>query len=508
MTTTGDPGGTTTIAQLCQAVPGALLPVVPDDPDIAARAIHVSELVDPTGYLDGGEVLLTTGMALPLTPSGCRAYVQRLHRLGIAALVLGLGPVHTEVPRVLIRACERTGLPLLMVPPAVPFQVVTRAFWSLVGGAQERRLQEALLSHQRLVIAAASSNPRHGLLTQLADAVDGHAVITDPRGHAHVASSSDWHYEPADLQHAVERLRHSGPRTAATLPLGGHHAVIHPVVCDGQIVSYLAVASDQPTSHTRSLILTALALLSMEASTRRTSMPSRYTARAALAHLVDRGHADLTFDLAEHLGIEPPPERVRVAVIHSATTGPLQTLVAALPADTSRWWGTTAEHGAWLLLSSRQDEPDPQAVTAALADADSTARVVIGPVVPLGEVHEVRTMLAARARTLEPGSAQAWRPTPAVPFVTREWAESTLSPLLQAGESILATVTSYLRNRGSWQRTAADLGLHRNSVRAHIARAEQALGEKLSDPDTMARLWLALRETRIVDPRGPGTPTT
>ncbi len=492
------PEAVTTIAALCRALPGALLPVVPDEPDTSTRAVHISELVDPTDYLDGGELLLTTGMAMPLTPSGCRAYVARLRERGVAALALGLGPVHHEVPGVLTRACDRMGLPLLVVPDAVPFQRVTRAFWAIAGGTQERELQDALRSQQRLVTAAAAPAAVAGILLQLARAVGGHAVATDARGRPRMASSPDWPYDPAELQHAVERVRLAGPRTAATFPLGDLYAVIHPVVCDGDVVSYLAVATrGRPNAHTRSLVLMTLALLGMEAAHRRISRSGDVAARAAVAHLVDRGRAAAVPDLAEHLGLDAPPERVRVLAAQGPAPAVLDTLVAVLGVP-ARWWGTTAEHGAWLMLPSRVPEPAAAVVTAALADLGSTAAVVIGPVVPLPEVHAVRTLLEVRARTITPGTAQTWRPDERIPLVTREWAEAVLAPLRTEGNSLLTTLAAYLRNRGSWQRTAVELGLHRNSVRAHIARAEQVLGADLGDPDTVARLWIALRETTVL----------
>lgn len=493
------PDWTTSIAQLCRAVPGALLPVVPDDPEATARAVHISELVDPTSYLDGGELLMTTGMALPMTPSGCRAYVLRLRDHGVAALALGLGPVHAKAPTVLVRACDRAGLPLLVVPAAVPFQRLTRAFWTLAGGAQERELQEALMCQHRLVIAAAAPDPLPGILEALAKAIDGHAVVTDLRGHPRLASSGDWPYDPQELKPAIERLRHAGPRAAATLPLGEHNAVLHPVVSGEDVVSYLGVVSNRSSTNTRNLVLMTLALLGMEATNRRMSLTSRHPARAAIAHLVDRGQKEAVSQLAEHLGVQAPPERVRVVVANSHASTTLEALLTALPDHTDRWWGTTADRGAWLMLQPELPEPDPHEITTALADFGSLARVVIGPVVELKDVRVTRTKLAARACAVTPGTAQSWRSQETVPCVTREWAEATLSPLVQLGEGLLATVASYLRHRGSWQATATDLGLHRNSVRAHIARAERALGVDLRHPDTMARLWLALRETTVVD---------
>jgi len=62
--------------------------VVPETP---VTAVHVSELVDPTSYVSGGELLLTTGLILPTSRIGWEGYVSRLKNIGIAALGLGLG---------------------------------------------------------------------------------------------------------------------------------------------------------------------------------------------------------------------------------------------------------------------------------------------------------------------------------------------------------------------------------------------------------------------------------
>src|SRR5882724_8508243 len=65
--------------------------------DTPVRWVHISELADPTPWLSGGELLLTTGMGLGDAPS-VRAYVERLADHGLAGLGFGLGFGHDEVP--------------------------------------------------------------------------------------------------------------------------------------------------------------------------------------------------------------------------------------------------------------------------------------------------------------------------------------------------------------------------------------------------------------------------
>ena len=49
---------------------------------------HVSELEDPTPWLFGAEMIMTTGIALPRSAQRQRAYLTRLDDAGVACLAL------------------------------------------------------------------------------------------------------------------------------------------------------------------------------------------------------------------------------------------------------------------------------------------------------------------------------------------------------------------------------------------------------------------------------------
>ena len=94
-----------TVASLCRSLREDLHAadgfVAPDTP---VTAVHISELVDPTLYVSGGELLLTTGLILPTSRIGWKRYVSRLKSIGIAALGIGLGPRYSEPPEALSEA--------------------------------------------------------------------------------------------------------------------------------------------------------------------------------------------------------------------------------------------------------------------------------------------------------------------------------------------------------------------------------------------------------------------
>src|SRR5688500_18907310 len=88
--------------------------------DVPVRWVHISELEDPTPFLSGGELLLTTGMAL--TDAGTQAaYVERLARHGLAGLGLGTGFAHETMPAALVEAAAEHVFALFEVPYELPF---------------------------------------------------------------------------------------------------------------------------------------------------------------------------------------------------------------------------------------------------------------------------------------------------------------------------------------------------------------------------------------------------
>ena len=55
------------------------------------RWVHASELPDPTPWLSGGELILTTGIGLPADDAGLRAFVAELAEVGVVGLFVELG---------------------------------------------------------------------------------------------------------------------------------------------------------------------------------------------------------------------------------------------------------------------------------------------------------------------------------------------------------------------------------------------------------------------------------
>jgi len=119
------------------------------------RWVHSTELPDPTPWLRGGELLLTTGMQLK-GPKSQRELIERLADHEIAGLGFGTGFAHKRLPAALLTAASKRSFPLFEVPYELPFIAITeRAFAQLVNERYEMLqrnmvgdvLAEALTGH-------------------------------------------------------------------------------------------------------------------------------------------------------------------------------------------------------------------------------------------------------------------------------------------------------------------------------------------------------------------------
>jgi purine catabolism regulator len=101
------------------------------------RWVHSTELPDPTPWLKGGELLLTTGIQLDGAKVQ-RELIERLADHDIAGLGFGTGFAHKRLPAALVTAARKRQFPLFEVPYELPFIAITeRAFAQLVNERYE-----------------------------------------------------------------------------------------------------------------------------------------------------------------------------------------------------------------------------------------------------------------------------------------------------------------------------------------------------------------------------------
>ena len=113
------------------------------------RWVHSAEVSDVARLIRGGDLVLTTGIALPSADAGLAGYVADLAEAGAAGLVVELGRRwQDELPAAMIDASDAAGLPLVTLRREVRFVTVAESVGELVVDAQLAELRAAERMHQ------------------------------------------------------------------------------------------------------------------------------------------------------------------------------------------------------------------------------------------------------------------------------------------------------------------------------------------------------------------------
>src|SRR5579862_1995474 len=124
------------------------------------RWVHVLELADAAHLLRGGELVLTTGVALPPEPVLLARYAADLAAAGVSALAVELGRRYVgELPAALVRSAADSGLTLIAFAHEVPFVEITEAVHAMIIDAQLAELRASERLHEvftELSVAGAS----------------------------------------------------------------------------------------------------------------------------------------------------------------------------------------------------------------------------------------------------------------------------------------------------------------------------------------------------------------
>lgn len=471
--------------------------------------VHISELEDPTTYLEGGELLLTTGMPFGHSATASLAYMQRLKDKDVKALGLGLGPWLDTVPQHVIDACRQTGVELGIVPDGAPFQSVSRAYWRLSARDDTVNLMSSLGTQTALARAAIRSDAINAVVRGLAQALGGWAAfLPDDPQPATVYPASAQGFVPL-LRQESQRFPRTGMPSASTFGINGQAVVLYPILAGTRIHGFLGVGSGRTlTKADRQIIMTVCMLLSLRARQRELMVSTNAALGGATAKLLLHGQPESARLVAQEAGMDELPSRVRVLALcvgdEAEARSAIQSL-GALPASAAL--PPVADAAARCQLRFTDD-----AVLYLLLDEAQLGKAPAAPAQePEAGTREIarslRAVLSAPLTLAElpanlPALRQALSGAPAGELSdagadfdasAQTWVEA-LAAYTRA--DLLSAVTQYLRHRGHWEDASRALGIHRNSLRHRITVAGDLLGIDLDDPDISASLWLALRRNQ------------
>lgn len=449
--------------------------------------IHVSELPDPTPWLEGGELLATTGIGIGDSAPARRAYLRRLADHDVAGLAFGVGFGHERVPRELVAEADRLGFPIVLVPYEVPFIALTKAAATSLANERLARVEHALAVHEQLSATVLEGRGVQALLGVVCEHVGCSARLVDERG-------------------TVLGERHSGRR------LGFDDAIELPIVAGGE-TARLAIAASARLGEEAGLVLHhARTALAFELSRRRAVSSAELRLAGDLVEDLLNDRLDEREITRRLIAFGLDPERTYAGLVATGPEGePAEaTRVAVAREIESRGDPhlSAARRERAAFLCAADDEASVIALAEAITAQLETVRVGVGR--PAAGRGLGRSLLEARAaldgtaariasyRDLGALELLLGLPSAALEaFVDRVLgAAAERAPLIESLAGLLDTGCR-------WSEAAEQLGIHRHTLRYRMDQLRKVTGRHPDDPAQRMELWLAVRAREALRSRAP-----
>jgi purine catabolism regulator len=211
------------------------------------RWVHIAEVPDPTQWLKGGELLLTTGYGLTGPKERILSGLKRLIDHNLSGLGLGVGFSFDEVPAEMIEMAEEHNFPLFEIPYSIPFIAITEAVSSKIVNEQYSLLQRSLAVHEKLTKIVLEEKGLDAILSTLSALVGCAAVLFDFHGLV-LCETSYRRKLPSglitDLWRQISDRRASRQDFSVGLDGFGGGVQVYPVVASHRIGAFLAVVKD------------------------------------------------------------------------------------------------------------------------------------------------------------------------------------------------------------------------------------------------------------------------
>lgn len=448
--------------------------------------LHVSELSDPTPFLEGGELLLTTGLAVGRSASAQREYVGRLAAHGLAGLGFGVGFGFSEVPRALVREADDRGFPVLVVPYEVPFVAITKAAFVHLANEDLERQSRALRVNERLAEAVLAGRGVDSLLAIVCAHLRCSLAVVDDAGR-------------------LVGERHSGRR------LSFDDALELPVSAGDETATLRATRSGAPFDEYDRLVLhhgqTALAF-----ELARTRAVSAAELRLAGDLLDDLEHDRLADDETERriaaFGLEPHGSYA--ALVAVAANGAGGERLRRGVADELERRGTpylsTVRPGRAAFLVRTADEEEALGVAEGVAAAIPQSRVGVGRPAR-GRALGRSLVEAGAALEVVPGRVASYRDLGSVELLLslpdsalEAFVDRVLGPSTENG-TLIESLSVLLETGYRWSEAADRLRVHRHTLRYRIDKLRERTGLDPDRPGQRMELWLAVKAAQALAAR-------
>ncbi|MEV4234979.1 PucR family transcriptional regulator [Nocardia sp. NPDC050408] len=147
--------------------------------DRPVRWVHVSDLPDVAELLVGGELMLTTGLAMTGSDESTVAYLNSLAAAGVAGLVIELGAAVPHLPPIVVATADALELPVIALHRVTRFVEITEAVHRVIVADQYAELEFARTVHETFTELSVRRAALAEIVETAADMLDSSVVLED-----------------------------------------------------------------------------------------------------------------------------------------------------------------------------------------------------------------------------------------------------------------------------------------------------------------------------------------
>jgi PucR family transcriptional regulator, purine catabolism regulatory protein len=521
--------------------------------DRPVRWVHIAEIADIAKLINGGELLLTTGMGIERAASAQRRYLAEIDEAGAAGLVVELGRAFGEIPPAMVQAAAQRGFPLIALERETRYIEVTEAVHRAIISDQYELLRQAEAISRDFTDLILSGAGIRQIIERLAEILGNPVVLADAAQHVvelagRGAVLALWE-EHARLAHnEVERgrvhqadgedeprcmwvgiwLRHEEWGRVHVLETDRKLDEITGLVLDRAGAALgLALLAQKDAAHLAGRAGSALLVDVLagrhgsvaEFMRRARSLGVDLTGGRLVALVVE---ATSLAELARRNALaEQERQRIRLGIADEVRRAAVERQCAALVGhDGDRVLAIIAVNGRDPVPPILDDIVEAAARRVRAGDASLVLAAGAGREVAasslqraLEEAVEALSFgrKAGDRRTVhhfaELGTYQLLVRLAQDPELAR-FVEAELSPLLEhdarSRAKLMPTLRSYLEHAGHKAQTVRALRVQRRTLYARLARIERILGRDLDTQDTRTRLTLAIQALDLLQDRDSG----
>jgi purine catabolism regulator len=484
---------------------------------------HAIELTDPTPYLFGGELVMTTGINLGRTRTAQVRYLARLSKAGVAALAMDTGSTFTHVPDVMVTAGNALGIPVLEVPARTPLIAITRAIIDDATAEQIRSVHR-VASLQQVLARESLHRGAPAVVERLGRALPASVVLMRADGSILASSGGACDHMRRLADDLVHQRNTRSPRRGRTQSGCGGICVVRALRITGKVHGYLAVhASEALSAAQRLLVEHAMLLIAIEMDKPAKVLDTEQRLRSSVTRAALGSPGSIDAGVLHYFGFHAD-DSVVVAVI--GNVGPLLPAEGHVQNIMSVWNSPflVGDHGDDLVVVVRASAADRLAdlcrslsatlhrdLTAGVGTAVGFGTLAMGlhqaqvaakAAIPGGRLHHFHEIdafdIILAGRSVDDLQSLA-RPIRELDHYDRHHAPTG---------GLVDTLTAFLAHNGHMEGTAASLGIHRHTLRNRLAKARELTGCDFATADARAGLRLAVKARDVLTIRNSANQPT